>query len=63
MKVVTYDVGSMLIDLQDLGHKEVSLETVVAKVEDYAREDFSCGWGHTANISDLIWTNEDGVEL
>jgi hypothetical protein len=28
----------------------------------YANDDFSCGWGHKADMNDLIFQDENGEE-
>jgi hypothetical protein len=69
MKVVTYDVYEVIKDIKTLnsdidGDMDITLEDVVEHIENLAKmDDFSCGWGHQTDISDLIFTDENGEEL
>lgn len=61
MKVIAYDVEGIRQQIvADNG--EVTLEEVMDRIYLYAKDDFSCGWGHEANIKDLIFTDENGEE-
>jgi hypothetical protein len=61
MKLVTYDVESICEQSsEDAG--EVTLEEVIQRIHLYAKDDFSCGYGHEANLRDLIFTDENGEE-
>lgn len=61
MKVITYDVES--IRQQIVGDNgEVTLEEVIERIYSYVKDDFSCGWGHEADIKDLILQDENGEE-
>jgi len=60
-KVITYDVESICEQIsEDAG--EVTLEEVIQRIHLYAKDDFSCGYGHEANLRDLIFTDENGEE-
>ena len=66
-KVITYDVESVkqqiITDNKELGEsKEVTLEDVIEMIHEYAKDDFSCGWGHYADLGDLIFQDETGEE-
>jgi hypothetical protein len=62
-KVVTYDVPDIITKLIEQGMKNPTIDDVVEMVEEWVKDDFSCGWGHQADVRDLIFTNEDGEEL
>ncbi len=60
-KVITYDVEGICEQIsEDAG--EVTLEEVIQRIHLYAKDDFSCGYGHEANLRDLIFTDENGEE-
>lgn len=62
-KVISYDVNDIIGMLRaDLG-REPTMEDVVSQVEEWAKDDFSCGWGHEARIKELIFTDENGEEI
>ncbi len=42
---------------------EVTLEEVIEWVEEYAKDDFACGWGHTADLVGVIFTDDNGTPL
>lgn len=42
---------------------EVTAEDIMERVEQYATDDFSCGWGHEVSLKDLVFTDEHGEEL
>jgi len=62
-KVVTYDVPDIITKLIEQGMENPIIDDVVEMVEEWVKDDFSCGWGHQADVRDLIFTNEDGEEL
>jgi len=68
-KVKTYDENELIKDIRTLnsdidGDMDITLEEVVEHIENLAKmDDFSCGWGHQTDISDLIFTDENGEEL
>lgn len=61
MKVITYDVEGIRQQIV-AENVEVTLEEVMDRIYLYAKDDFSCGWGHEASIRDLIFTDENGEE-
>ena len=61
-KHVTYDVVRIVEQLIEEG-VAVDEESVVERVEQYAKDDFSCGWGHEVRLKDLVFTDEHGEEL
>lgn len=64
MKVVTYDVKKISDDMfEATGERPINAAEAVDWIEQWIREDFSCGHGHEADLSDLLFTNEDGEEL
>lgn len=42
---------------------EVTLEDVLEWVEDYAKDDLACEWGHTHDLTGVIFTDENGTPL
>ena len=62
-KVLTYDVPDIITKLIEQGMDNPTFDDVVEMVEEWVKDDFSCGWGHQADVRDLIFTNEDGEEL
>ena len=62
-KVLTYDCQQIASDLVAQGMECPTFDDVLGMVEEFAKDDFSCGFGHEANLRDLIFTNEDGEEL
>lgn len=43
---------------------EITLEDVIERIEELAKtDDFSCGWGHQVDISNLLFTDEEGNSL
>lgn len=61
-KHVTYDVDRIVEQLIEEG-VAVDEESVMERVEHYAKDDFSCGWGHEVRLKDLVFTDEHGEEL
>lgn len=65
--IVSYDVETVYQNLlsdnrASEGEIEITLEDVISMIEVYAKDDFSCGWGHEANIRNFIFSDEDGNE-
>lgn len=65
MKLVTYDVAHIVERLKEENGKdyEPDIGEVFALVEEFAKDDFSCGWGHEADVNELIYQDENGEEL
>jgi hypothetical protein len=66
-KVISYNVESIINqireDNRDTGEElEITLEDVVEMIHEMAKDDFSCGWGHRTDVSDLIFQDEAGEE-
>ena len=59
IKVVSYNVQQIVNNLIEAGQEDgtVTLDDVMDYVEELAREDFSCGWGHE-HQGDLIFQIE-----
>lgn len=62
-KVISYDVPQLIADLIAQGMEEPTFDDVIGMVEEFAKDDFSCGWGHEADVDDLIFTDENGEDL
>lgn len=66
MKVVTYDVETIIDNIITDGipvDYEITIDDVMKRVEQYAEDDFACGWGHVANVKELIFQDENGNDL
>lgn len=63
MKVITYDVSKVIQDMKDAGFDNPTVDDVVNHVTEYAKDDMGCVWGHDAVTGDLIFQDENGVEL
>ncbi|MBM4179559.1 MAG: hypothetical protein FJ211_09525 [Ignavibacteria bacterium] len=61
-KHVTYDVLRIVEHLIEEGIV-VDEESIMERVEGYAKDDFSCGWGHEVRLKDLVFTDEHGEEI
>jgi hypothetical protein len=64
-KVITYDTEIAYEQIleerkEDKDDTPVTFEDVVERILELAKVDFSCGWGHQADITDLIITDENG---
>ena len=67
-KVVTYDVAEIIKSMRELGgideDKEPTLEDILWLVEDWVKDDFSCGHGHKLmTLDELIFQDENGNDL
>lgn len=61
-KTITYDIEQIVENwLKDNGRIPTE-EEVVELIEEWTKDDFSCGWGHQANPKELIWTDDNGKE-
>lgn len=65
MKVVSYDVADIVQRMteNDTEPTKITLWDVMQQIEAWIEEDFGCGFGHTADTSNLIFQDEDGDEL
>ena len=66
-KVLTYDTEIIYEQiLEDNrasdGDLDIELDDIIEKIYTYAKDDFSCGFGHSAVIRDLIFQDENGEE-
>jgi hypothetical protein len=62
-KTITYDVTKVISDLKESGNLTPTLDDVLDYIGTLTEEDFSCGWGHTADTGDLVFSDENGTEL
>ena len=67
IKVISYDTEIVMDQLRednrDIGKEmEITLDDVIERIHELAMDDFSCGWGHRADISDLIFEDENGEQ-
>ena len=66
-KVLTYDTETIYEQILEdnrasNGDLDIELDDIIEKIYIYVKDDFSCGWGHEANIRDLIIQDENGEE-
>ena len=66
-KVLTYDTEIIYEQILEdnrasNGDLDIELDDIIEKIYTYVKDDFSCGWGHEANIRDLIIQDENGEE-
>jgi hypothetical protein len=67
IKTITYETehiyNQILEDNRSTGNDiEVGLDDIIEMIHHYANDDFSCGWGHKADMNDLIFMDENGEE-
>jgi len=62
IKTVTYDVEQIIADLKEQGMEEPGFSDAMEMIEEFVKDDFSCGWGHEANPGDMIYLNADTEE-
>jgi len=68
IKTMTYETESIYNQiLQDNressdGELEIELDDIIEMIHNYAKDDFSCGFGHQGYINDLIFIDENGEE-
>jgi hypothetical protein len=66
-KVISYDVEKVVEQIREDNRDsdnelEITLDDVIEMIHEMARDDFSCGWGHRTDVSDLIFQDESGEE-
>jgi hypothetical protein len=66
-KVISYNVEKIIDqiheDNRDSGKEiKITLNDVIEMITEMAKDDFSCGWGHRTDVSDLIFQDEAGDE-
>jgi hypothetical protein len=61
IRTITYDVPSLLIDLEDMGveKEEIDLEFILDHIHEWVYEDMSS----PVSRHDLVYQDEDGNEL
>lgn len=67
IKTVSYDVETVYQNIlsdnrASDGELEITFEDVMNVIESYVIDDFSCGWGHPANLKDIVFVDDDGNE-
>jgi hypothetical protein len=67
IKVVSYDIEKVVDQIREDNRDsdnelEITLDDVIEMIHEMARDDFSCGWGHRTDVSDLIFQDEAGDE-
>lgn len=68
MKVISYDVESVRQNIlsdnrASNGDIVVTMDDVIEMINEYVKSDFSCGWGHEADVNDLIFQDENGNDI
>ena len=68
MKVISYDVESVRQNIlsdnrASNGDIVVTMDDVIEMINEYVKSDFSCGWGHEADVDDLIFQDENGNDI
>lgn len=62
IKSVRYDIESIRDSIRDYNNEDPTFDDVLQMIYEYAKDDFSCGWGHEARIKDLVFIDSDGEE-
>jgi len=68
IKTITYETehiyNQILQDNRESsdGELDIDLDDIIEMIHHYAEDDFSCGWGHKADMNDLIFQDENGEE-
>ena len=67
MRTVSYDTEIIFENLQqdykEMDKKEeITFDEIINRIETYIKEDLSCGWGHSINLSEVIVVDENGEE-
>jgi len=68
IKTITYETehiyNQILQDNRESsdGELDIDLNDIIEMIHHYAEDDFSCGWGHKADMNDLIFQDENGEE-
>ena len=67
MRVITYDVAKIeqmiLEENPEKNLDDITIEDCLERIEGWVSSDFSCGYGHEADVRDLIFQDENGEEL
>lgn len=61
-KSITYDVERIIADLKEQGMENPTYDDAIEMIEEFVKDDFSCGWGHEANVRDLTFIDPDTGE-
>lgn len=62
IKSITYDVEQIIADLKAQGNEEATYDDAIEMIEEFVKDDFSCGWGHEADTNGLIFIDPDTDE-
>ena len=67
IKTITYDTEHIFMMIQEdnrnIGNDiDIELSDIIEMIHNYAYDDFSCGWGHKTDMSELIFMDENGEE-
>ena len=74
MKIVSYDIETIFEQIKESNKQmkeddesfdenvEITLQDVIDRIYTYALDEMSCGWGHQADLRDLIFQDENGEE-
>lgn len=64
-QVVTYTVNDIVQQILEERNGadetlEVTLDDVLERVYKYAESDFACEWGHTSELTNVVFTDNEG---
>lgn len=62
IKSITYDVERIISDLKEQGMENPDFGDAMGMIEEFVKDDFSCGWGHEADPNDMIYIDPDTNE-
>lgn len=67
IKTITYDTEHIFNQIKEDNRStgndiDIDLDDIIEMIHNYANDDFSCGWGHKTDLTDLIFMDENGEE-
>lgn len=62
IKSITYDVERIISDLKEQGMENPDFGDAMEMIEEFVKDDFSCGWGHEADPNDMTYIDPDTNE-
>lgn len=62
IKSITYDVEQIIADLKAQGKEDATYDDAIEMIEEFVKDDFSCGWGHEADTDGLTYIDPDTNE-
>ena len=63
-KTITYDVQICKEQIKEDNpdKEEITMDDVIEHIQNLILDDFSCGWGHEADLRDILIYDPDGDE-